>query len=155
MTDLRTAMIGPDDVIDLVRRGATIDEDGSIRTAVLLSLFTDRRAAPDDELPEGAAGDRRGWWGDALPAAGPDGAPAERDRIGSRLWLLARAKQTRETLNRAVTYARESLQWLVDDGHAAAVDVSATWAATGVLVLTVTIRGLPDESLQAVFEIDV
>ena len=75
--------------------------DNGLKTAVLISLFTDRLAAADDEIPDGTE-DRRGWWGD-MPADGsaPSGAPP--DPIGSRLWLLARAKQSAETLNRAST----------------------------------------------------
>lgn len=34
----------------------------NITTNVIASLFTDRRAQPSDELPDGGT-DRRGWWG--------------------------------------------------------------------------------------------
>lgn len=101
--------------------GDLLREDG-LRTAVALSLFTDATARPDDPLPDGAGGDRRGWWGD-LPLA--DGQ-AE-DPIGSRLWLLAREKRTEETRLRAERYAREALEWMVRDGVAARVDVAAAW----------------------------
>lgn len=88
-----------------------------LATAVWMSLFTDRRAATDDVLTDGTD-DRRGWWGDAL---------ADKP-IGSRLWLLDRAKRIPETLRRAEAYAREALAWLVEDGVAARVDVTAEWA---------------------------
>lgn len=81
--------------------------------AVVISLFTWRRAEPDDDLP---SNERMGWWGDAYPSTA-------NDRIGSRLWLLSRAKLTNETLASAKEYAREALQWLVDDGVAVRVDV--------------------------------
>ena len=95
--------------------------DAGLRTAVLISLFTDALARPDDEIPDGTD-DRRGWWGN-LPLAGE---PA--DPIGSRLWLLARAKRTEETRRRAQTYAQDALAWMVTDGVAAAVTVTAAWA---------------------------
>ena len=63
--------------------------------AVLISLFTWRRANADDDLP---GNDRMGWWGDSHP-------PVDNDRIGSRLWLLSRAKIVPETLARAKAYA--------------------------------------------------
>lgn len=117
-----------------VANGDLVRDDG-LRTAVLISLFTDTLARPDDEIPDGTD-DRRGWWGDT-PV---DGETA--DPIGSRLWLLARAKRTEETRRRAETYARDALAWMVTDGVAAAVAVSAVWAGDrgDQLHLTVTIE---------------
>jgi len=92
-----------------------LDSAEPLVRAVLISLFTWRRAEPDDELP---AGSRAGWWGDSLP-------PVANDRIGSRLWLLSRSKLTAETVQRAQEYADEALRWLVDDGVAARVATSA------------------------------
>jgi phage gp46-like protein len=81
--------------------------------AVMISLFTWRRANADDDLP----GDlKMGWWGDNF-------STLSNDRIGSRLWLLGRAKLTTETIAKAREYAQEALQWLVDDGIAARVVV--------------------------------
>ena len=85
--------------------------------AVVLSLFTWRRANADDALPN-PRGSRMGWWGDSFP-------PAPNDRIGSRLWLLSRSKLMDTTVQQAQDYAREALRWLVDDGVAARVEVRA------------------------------
>jgi phage gp46-like protein len=104
-------------------------DDPTLASSVILSLFLDRRAGADDALPAGA--DRRGWIGDAL-------SPTPGDRIGSRLWLLAREKQTEETRLRAEEYAAEALAWLVEDGLASSVEVAATWLRPGVLALTVS-----------------
>jgi phage gp46-like protein len=95
-----------------------------LEAAIWVSLFTDRRAAPDDKITDGTD-DRRGWWADAFS----DKA------IGSRLWLLDRAKRTEETRRRAETYAREALAWLVEDGIAARVDVTAEWAGPTFLTI--------------------
>lgn len=92
----------------------------ALETAVMVSLFTDDRAEPDDRLAPGDT-DRRGWWGNALGD----------DPIGSRLWLLRRARRLPETLNLARDYIREALAWLVADGIAAKVDVTTEWAARG------------------------
>lgn len=118
----------------LTTLGADLATEDGLRAAVLVSLFTDRRAEADDPLP-GAPGsaDRRGWWADAWPEV--DG-----DRIGSRLWLLAREKQTADVLQRAQVYSEEALAWLIEDGVALAVSVTAEWVATGVLGLHVALR---------------
>lgn len=88
-----------------------------LETAVWMSLFTDRRATDDDVLTDGTD-DRRGCWTDTYTEK----------PIGSRLWLLDRAKRLPETLRLAEGYAREALAWLVEDGVAARVDVTAEWA---------------------------
>ncbi|TPG53276.1 hypothetical protein EAH89_17310 [Roseomonas nepalensis] len=95
-----------------------------LETAVWMSLFTDRRAGPDDVVTDGTD-DCRGWWADAY----------SEKPLGSRLWLLDRAKHLPETLRLAETYAREALAWLIEDDVAARVDVTAEWAGPTFLVL--------------------
>lgn len=89
-----------------------------IETAVLISIFTDAAAGPDDQIPDGTD-DPRGWWAD----------PA----MGSKLWLLQRAKRTAATLQLAVAYIRQALAWLIEDGAAANVEVDAEWQPDGRL----------------------
>jgi phage gp46-like protein len=101
---------------DWLLRGAQLAAGGDLQTAVLISLFSDREANPDDVIPDGS-GDPRGWVGDL----GQD------YKIGSRLWLLSRAKQTGETLARAQDYIDEALQWLIDDGVVAKFDILVEW----------------------------
>ena len=108
--------------------------DDGLGTAALISLFTDRRASADEVA---APAERRGWVGDAL-------AEVESDRIGSRLWLLKREKQTEETRQRAEEYAREALAWVVDDGLVTDIEVEAAWVAAGMLGLRVTFTGGSD-----------
>ena len=85
----------------------------SLIRAVVISLFTWRRAATDDPVDDD---ERFGWWGDSYPTIADD-------RIGSRLWLLRRVKLTADTQRDAEFYAREALQWLLDDGQVLQVDV--------------------------------
>lgn len=87
-------------------------ETSLIRAAVI-SLFTWRRAATDDPVDDD---ERFGWWGDSYPTIADD-------RIGSRLWLLRRVKLTADTQRDAEFYAREALQWMLDDGQVLEVDV--------------------------------
>lgn len=110
--------------------GGDLVAGNDVETAVLLSLFTDRRADVTDTLPDvptGGVADRRGWWGDT-------GATSP---IGSRLWLLDRAKGPLQVAQQAEDYAREALQWLLDDGIVARFDISAAWSAPSTLLLTV------------------
>jgi len=116
---------------DLTVTANDIEVDDGLETAVIVSLFTDRRAEDADALPDGHT-DRRGYWGDELPVIAGD-------RIGSRLWLLAREKQLTPVLARARAYAIEALQWLLDDRVAESVDVSAAFTRPGWLELQVVI----------------
>jgi phage gp46-like protein len=116
---------------DLVMEAGDLALDDGLNTAVLVSLFSDRRAEPHDELPDHGES-RRGWWGDGLNN--------DNDRLGSRLWLLVRRKQTPETRQLFEDFTREALAWLVADSLAAKVDVSAAWAARGVLVVAIVIH---------------
>lgn len=113
---------------DWAVEGADLARNDDLETAVLLSLFTDRRAAPEDVIPDGS-GNPRGWWGDA-----------GRSRpLGSKLWLLDRAKQTEETRLRAKDYAEDALAWLIEVGIAASITVEAEWQRAKMLGLRVVL----------------
>ncbi len=129
MSDIRTVF--DDFASDFNVLGPSLENDDGLETAVVLSLFTDRRADDADVVPDGTL-NRRGWWGDSFPKV--DG-----DKIGSKLWLLAREKQLPAVMERAKQYAKEALQWLIDDGIARAVTVNAEIVRTGVLGLQIDI----------------
>jgi len=113
--------------------GQTVDigmhPDARLIRAVIISLFTWRRALPDDVLP---GADRCGWWGDTWP-------DVPGDKIGSRLWLLGRSTLTVRTVELATEYGTEGLQWLVADGVATRADAVAVRTGTTALGLTVSI----------------
>lgn len=117
---------------DMLKIDDDLASDRGLVTAAILSLFTDRRAENDDEPPSGDETDRRGWWGDEF-------SDVEGDRIGSRLWLLDRAKRTNETVLRAKEYAIEALQWLIDDAVVEDVEVTASTDAA-LLLESVTLH---------------
>ncbi len=123
MTDLALAWNADLFAADLLLAdGALLGDDG-LRSAVLISLFSDARAPAGAELPE-QGGDPRGWWGDDF-AADQFSGPAK--EIGSTLWLLHRAKVTHAVLEQARQAAEASLRWLLLDGVASklAVEVEA------------------------------
>ena len=115
--DVRLTWSLPDGDADLSLIDSDVAGDRGLRTAVLLSLFTDRRAEADDVPPSGDARDRRGWWADQF-------AELEGDRMGSRLWLLDRSVRNNETVLRADEYVREALAWMLDDRVVASIDVT-------------------------------
>lgn len=121
-----------DGALDLALLDGDLATDDGLRTAVALSLLCDRRAEPDDIIPDGTT-NRRGWWADAI--ADEDG-----DRWGSRLWLLDREKELPEVRRRAEAYAEESLDWLLDDGVANEITVTAETLNRSVLWLRVDIQ---------------
>ncbi len=135
---------------DFATAGGDIALDATPATPMLIALGCDRRARPDDVLPDDSRpaadtltvlGRRRGWVGDALDRLGR--------RIGCRLWLLARAKQTEETRLRAIAYAEEGLgRW--SEEHAIPVAVEAQWLGRNLLGLRVTAGRTMIELRQAV-----
>ncbi|PIF52348.1 phage gp46-like protein [Pseudomonas sp. 29] len=105
------------------------DRESTLTRAVLISLFTWRRALTDDPVDDE---ELFGWWGDSYPNIADD-------RIGSRLWLLRRVKLTDATQRDAEFYANEALRWLLDDGHAIAIEINSEKAEISRLNLTVII----------------
>ena len=93
--------------------------DDTLQTAVIISLFSDRRAGRDVVLPRGQA-DRRGWCGDEF-AKSPD-------PWGSLLWTCYFTKTTVDKLEEARFAAWEALQWMVAEGLAQRISVTALWA---------------------------
>ena len=115
--------------MDMMLNGKPADisdfEADELAAAVLISLFSWRKSNPE--------------------AAG--------DRIGSRLWLLQRQKVLSTTLRRAEAYAKESLQWLIDDAVVARIEVSAERSGVDQIALLVTCYRPDDtQALQARFQ---
>lgn len=126
MTDL--ALLISATGFDIALDGHDLAADSGLRGAVTLSIFTDRKAANDDTIPDGTD-DLRGCWMDMFD-----------DHIkGSRLWLLSREKKTDDVLGRAQEYTEECLQWLISKGVATAITVTTEWIGREVLALSVVI----------------
>lgn len=141
MTDLTLIWNDETGEADLALAAGDLTTDEGLASAVLISLFSDGRARPDDVLPDHSSslgGGRRGWWADVLDPPGQSG-------IGSRLWLLGRSRASAQVVQSAREQAREALGWLVQDGAARAVEVDAR-DQDGALVLTIVITR-PDASV--------
>jgi len=113
---------------DLAFDGQDFALDATLLTPVLISLGCDRRAHPDDVLPDAVTDDyapqrlnaRRGWCGDALDQQGR--------LIGSRWWLMLRRKQTEETRRLKESATAEALSWVQQP-----VTITVRWVRQGVL----------------------
>ena len=132
MSDLALRWTDLDGSADLELLAGALRTGEDLRTAIIVSLFTDAAAPEGARLPDPADDDRRGWWGDAL-------AIEPGDVTGSTLWLLARAKQVPATLRHADDAASAALAWLVADGVADRVDVVANFPSVGWLALDIEV----------------
>ncbi len=132
MTDIALLWSNATASAELAILDGDLATDAGMDSAINVSLFTDARAADDDDLPD-AGSDRRGWWADEVD--GRDG-----DRIGSRLWLLSREKRLPSVLARVEAYADEALAWMVEDGVARSIACSAELRGIDQIALSVIVE---------------
>lgn len=111
----------------LIQYDISIDDTGDIKTqdffdtAILVSLFTDRRASAS-EVP--ISQNRRGWIGNEFFE--------DNFEIGSKLWLFEQSALTQDTINGIQDVAKAALKWLVDDGYAVRIEVEVIKGNTSV-----------------------
>jgi phage gp46-like protein len=105
----------------------TLDETQALATAVCIALGTNGLASSDDILPDPDSSDRCGWWGDLDAEAIWNGWP-----IGSKLWLLRRAKINPASASEGATlvlvedYIRVAMAPFVDRKICSNFDVEVT-----------------------------
>jgi phage gp46-like protein len=124
MSDIRIIWNPATAAGDFQMAGSGLELGHDLETAVLISLFTDARADPDDLMPDSQRADPRGWWA---------------DDIGSKLWQIFWRQVNQDTVNWARGECTRALQWLLDDGVAASVDVAARIAGKGRIGVSITI----------------
>jgi phage gp46-like protein len=130
-----------------------LDETQQFATAVLVALNTDATADPSDTLPDPRDTNRRGWWGDLDAQAIWNGWP-----IGSKLWLLARAKivdsNAREgaTVGRVEAYIRAALRPFIDQGLCTQIVVDASQTDEQRIDATITIYRGPKTAIQLQYQ---
>jgi phage gp46-like protein len=99
---------------DLTITSGDLTPERTLRTAILLSLFTDARAPDSLSIPDR---DRRGWWANAY-------AETAGDSFGSLLWTLAREKSLAVVAAKAKQYTEQALAWMKSDGIAEKVEAT-------------------------------
>lgn len=85
---------------------ADFETTDGLETAIVVSLFSDRRAYADE------VGDpmrRRGWIGDLV-------SETPGDRHGSGLWLYEQSRGTQATVTGVRSEADQAVHWMVEDG---------------------------------------
>lgn len=114
--------------IDIDSRDAVTDQ--GLYEALLISLFSDRRAA-SDEVADPMK--RRGWICDLI-------SDVPGDRHGSGLWLYAQSRLTPDIQAGIEAEARGALAWLVEERLVSAVSVATERQdAARQLMLNVTL----------------
>jgi phage gp46-like protein len=114
--DIRIAFDQYDQFADFILADRDVDRDDGLETAVLITLLTDKHADAGDPLPDDS-GYRGGWFGDSLPVV-PD------YKMGTKLWLLQRAKTVTEIPAIAKEHLLDGFKWMIEDGIVKSVDVT-------------------------------
>lgn len=104
--------------LEVLDNAGDVTTEPGLETAVLISLYTDRRARDDDPVSDEET-NKRGWWGDLV-------SPEEvEDQIGSRKWIFwERGKTTEQVMEDVKEADYEALQWLIDDGIASEIIIT-------------------------------
>jgi len=132
----------------------TLDDTQALATSVIVALGTDRLADRNDILPDPDSTDRAGWWGDMDAEELFGGWP-----IGTKLWLLKRAKivgpedPEGATLARVELYIREALNPFITNKIATSFDVEARRIGTERVDAWVTIYRGPKRAVELRFAI--
>ncbi|WP_145522617.1 phage GP46 family protein [Yersinia bercovieri] len=113
-------------IVNGQRQSVSTPTDNLTR-AVIISLFTWRRADPDDDAER-----PMGWWGDSYPTV-------QNDRIGSRLYLLQRTTLTNNTVELARGYLEQALAWLKEDGVVSRIAINLQRRGTDILTAEITL----------------
>lgn len=125
MNDIKFRILNGVGSIFMNESGTDILVDDTLETAITASLFSDALARPDDTIPDGSE-NRRGFWAD--------------QKHGSLLWLLERSPITTQNLAKYREYATMALQWMLDEGAAESVVVTAEKTGTNEIQLTIVIK---------------
>ena len=110
-------MCSPDGYYDLAIENGQFKQVYNFDTALLISIFGERRAdASEVKLPQ----HRSGWWGNLILF--DDGF-----EMGSKIWILNQKRLTQDVLNMAVAYAYECTEWLIQDRHVKDIFVTGSF----------------------------
>lgn len=112
--------------------------DDSFNTAIMMSLFVDKRADSSEvPVPES----RRGWWGNLM-------SDIPNDEDGSKVWLFYQSRMTLNDMNKLNDEVKDCLQWFIDDGYLNNLQSSVTYGDnTATVKVTYDIQNSATESL--------
>ena len=127
----------------------TLDDTQALATAVCVALGTNALASDQDILPDPDSNERCGWWGDLDAELIWDGWP-----IGSKLWLLRRAKINSASARDGATqmlienYIRDAIQPFVDHKICSSFAIWTTRVDTQRIDALVTIYRGPQQPIE-------
>lgn len=114
MSDLKLTIQDNNIGFDLSVLNADLETGSDLETAVYISIFTWARAKSYDDVPD--RNNIYGFFGDKL-------LDDKTHITGSRLYLLKRRKLNQETINDAVIYVEEALNWMLKDAVVSKIEV--------------------------------
>lgn len=148
--DLALAQSPDSGLFDLVWNGTDLQTDDTLRPALTLSIFTNRRAdasdiVPGDDPNNPGGADRGGYWGDWYSPVQLEAAAANNgiltppaDRLGSLLWLVGIIPGGDfERIAFAKRAIENSVGWMIKTGIATAMNVDVWLPGEGELAFTV------------------
>lgn len=156
MPDIRLVTITSPDVVTfdwLQTPTGLIDETDQLASAIIVALNSDALADESDALPDPRDTNLRGWWGDLDAGAIWNGWP-----LGSKLWLLTRAKivdnNAREgaTIVRIKAYIMAALQPFITAGICSKVSVDTSQSNLQRLNATIVIYRGPKTAIQLEYQ---
>lgn len=144
MIDFKLVRNEEEGYFDIVlNENGDFDTVESFDTSLIVSLFTDSRAAPSEvSLPQY----RRGWWGDTV-------SDDTTLKIGSKLWLLGQSRILQNTLNNAINYCQLALNWLITYKYSLKVDVNAIFIDNNGISISIKIRNKNGQTLNKAYKL--
>lgn len=112
------AIAGADEIDNI----GGLQAKAALHTAVILSLFSDKRMPDNHPLRKYVGDDQRGWWGDGVDVQADQGET----ELGSLLWAFERAVLTDETRQWVEAVALDALAPLVTQKAVVRIDANAT-----------------------------
>lgn len=106
--DIRLSFLTTDQYVDIIPIDRDVERDGGFETAVIITLVTDKAADVGDTLPEEYSIYKGGCWMDSVP-------PVPDFKMGSKLWLLKRAKTENEVPAMAKEILLDAFKWMIED----------------------------------------
>lgn len=106
---------------DIIISDQDIELDSSLKTAIFISLFTDKQVSMAESPHE-----QGGWW------ANPN--------LGSRLWLLKREKITEDLIRKIKAYSDEALHWMVESGMCESIKITAVRNGLNSILIDILVK---------------
>lgn len=129
--DILFKQVGDQFDVELNTAQNDLETTDELYTALLLSIFCNKRADKDDAL--NGLYEHHGYWADTVFGF----------ELGSKLYLLESRKLDDKTVLDARDYIIEATQWLLSDGWLKSIEVT-TSNVNGILEMNIT--GVKDES---------